>query len=152
MKTVKKTKTVEHPLEDEFGIEKGTTVVEYKEVLPAEPVKMPDYDAKDDEIETKLEEVYAAAMGNAEAVGDAIETVEGKYKARVGEVTAAMLTVALGAVREKRELKKHKDQVMLDNGGEDGNTPRSVTNNLGVVVADRNEILRLIEERAKEKQ
>lgn len=140
MKIVKKAKSVEHPMEEVLNLEPGTTVVEYKEVLPAESVKMPDYDQKDDEIETKLEEVYSTAMGNAMSVGDAIETVEGKYKARVGEVTAAMLNVALGAVREKSVLKQHKDKMMLETITADN--PRTVNNNL--VVADRNEILRML--------
>jgi len=140
MHTVKKTKLVEHPMENVLDIEPGTTVVEYTEVLPAVIVKMPEYDKKDDEIETKLEEVYITAMGNVATVADALETAEGKYKARIGEVTAAMLTVALGAVREKRELKMHKDKITLD--AVEGATPRTVNNNL--VVADRNEILRIL--------
>lgn len=145
MKTIKKTKVIEHPMEEVLDIEPGTTVVEYTETLPAEPVKMPTYDDKDVEIETKLEEVYASAMGNVTTVADEMERVEGKYKARIGEVTAAMLNVALGAVREKRELKKHKDQIDLEvaNSG----APRTVNNNL--VVADRNEILRILADKAQ---
>jgi len=140
MKTIKKEKLIAHPLENTFDIEPGTTVVEYTEVLPAEIVKAPEYDKKDDEIEGKLEEVYTSAMGGVAAVGDAMETVEGKYKARIGEVTAAMLNVALGAVREKRELKQHKDKITVE-AAESG-TPNTVNNNL--VVADRNEILRIL--------
>lgn len=139
MKTVKKTKAIEHPMEAVLDLDPGTTIVEYTEVLPAEVVKMPTYDEKDDEIENKLEEVYTTAMGTVSTVADEIERVEGKYKARIGEVTAAMLNVALGAVREKRELKKHKDQVTVD-ATQAG--PRTVNNNL--VVADRNEILRIL--------
>jgi hypothetical protein len=140
MKTVKKTKTIEHPMEQVLDIEPGTTVVEYHEMLPAEIVQMPDYDKKDAEIEEKIEEVYTAAMGNVATVADEMERVEGKYKARIGEVTAAMLNVALGAVREKRELKMHKDKVAIEVS--QGGNPRTVNNNL--VVADRNEILRIL--------
>lgn len=146
MKTVKKTKMIEHPMEEVLDIDPGTTVVEYKEVLPAEVVPMPDYDKKDDEIEVKLEEVYASAMGNVVAVADELERVEGKYKARIGEVTAAMLNVALGAVREKRELKAHKDKMTLE--VTTAGSPRTVNNNL--VVADRNEILRILADKAKQ--
>lgn len=148
MKTVKKTKAIEHPMEDVLDIEPGTTMVEYTEVLPAEIVKMPTYDEKDDEIENKLEEVYSVAMGNVSTVADEMERVEGKYKARIGEVTAAMLNVALGAVREKRELKKHKDQNTVDVA--DAGTPRTVNNNL--IVSTPNEILRLLKEKQKEEE
>ena len=115
-----------------------TTIVEYKEVEPSPIVPMPTYDAKDDEIEGKLEEIYAVAMGSVETIGDEMERVEGKYKARIGEVTATMLNVALGAVREKAALKMHKDKIQpVTSGG-----PQTVNNNL--VVADRNEILQML--------
>ncbi|TFG94316.1 hypothetical protein E4H12_15395 [Candidatus Thorarchaeota archaeon] len=143
MKTIKKTKAIEHPMEAVLDLDPGTTIVEYTEMLPAEVVKMPEYDAKDEEIEEKIEEVYSTAMGNVATVSDAMDLVEGKYKARIGEVTAAMLNVALGAVREKRELKKHKDQVSTISAGEGG--AKTVNNNL--IVADRNEILRILADR-----
>ncbi|TFH11186.1 MAG: hypothetical protein E4H14_01140 [Candidatus Thorarchaeota archaeon] len=141
MKIIKRTKATAHPMEEALDIEEGTTMVEYKEILPAESVKMPTYDLKDDEIETKLEEVYATAMGNVTTVSDEIERVEGKYKARMGEVTAAMLNVALGAVREKSLLKQHKDKITLE--VTTGSTPQTVNNNL--VVTDRNEIMRMLQ-------
>lgn len=144
MKIVTNEKMIEHPLEDVFDIEPNTTVTEYKEALPAEIVEMPNYDEKDKEIEEKLEEIYTAAMGSVTVVSDEIERVEGKYKARMGEVTATMLSVALGAVREKRELKKHKDSKSSSAGP---NAPHTVNNNL--VVADRNEILELLASRKK---
>ena len=56
-------KATDHPLEDLFGIESGTTMVEYHEILPEKPIEMANYDKKDDEIELKLEEIYSAAMG-----------------------------------------------------------------------------------------
>lgn len=133
-------KAIEHPLESIFDIESGTTMVEYREVLPEKPVEMPNYDQKDDEIEMKLEEIYGVAMGQVVLVADEMERVEGKYKARIGEVTATMLNVALGAVREKRQMKEHKDKLSpIRNTIGDNNT---ITNN-NVVVADRNELLRM---------
>lgn len=133
-------KAIEHPLETMFDIEPGTTMVEYREVLPEKPVEMPNYDQKDDEIELKLEEIYGVAMGQVALVADEMERVEGKYKARIGEVTATMLNVALGAVREKRQMKEHKDKLSpIRNTIGDHNT---ITNN-NVVVADRNELLRM---------
>lgn len=140
---ITKEKTIEHPLEEVFDIPTGTTIVEYKETLPAQVVEMPNYDQKDGEIEEKLEEIYSVAMGQVEAISDEMERVEGKYKARIGEVSATMLNVALGAVREKSLLKQHKDKVKPTGG------PQTVNNTLNVVTADRNELLRLFAEQAK---
>lgn len=138
MKLTTREKEIEHPMEDILDITPCTTVVEYKEVEPSPIIPMPTYDAKDDEIEGKLEEIYAVAMGSVETIGDEMERVEGKYKARIGEVTATMLNVALGAVREKAALKMHKDKIQpVTSGG-----PQTVNNNL--VVADRNEILQML--------
>ena len=77
-------------------------------------------------------------MGNVATIADEMERVEGKYKARIGEVTATMLNVALGAVREKTALKMHKDKLTPIPGA----GPQTVNNNL--VVADRNEILQML--------
>lgn len=143
MKIKTEEKLVEHPLEDIFNIESGTTIMEYHEVLPEKPIEMPNYDEKDDEIEMKLEEIYSVSMGQVTLVADEMERVEGKYKARIGEVTATMLNVALGAVREKRMMKEHKDKLKPSGPTAAG----SITNNTLVVasdsvVADRNELLR----------
>ncbi|MGZ8924271.1 MAG: hypothetical protein ACXW2E_00175 [Nitrososphaeraceae archaeon] len=140
MKITKQEKAIEHPLEELFNIEPNTTIVEYHEVLPEKPVEMPSYDNKDNEIELKLEEIYAVAMGQMQIVSDEMDRVEGRFKARIGEVTATMLNVALSAVREKRIMKEHKDKLSphqkIDNS-------KTITNN-NLVVADRNEILRML--------
>lgn len=142
MKLTIKEKIVDHPMEDVLDIEPCTTVVEYKAPLPAEIVEAPNYDVKDKEIEEKLEEIYSAAMGTVDVMGDQIDLVEGKYKARMGEVTATMLNVALGAVREKSQLKMHKDKTRPAPAG-----PSTVNNNL--VFADRNEILKMLLDQKK---
>ena len=139
MKVLKSEKQEDHPLEVIFDIESGTTIVEYKEVVPDEVIPMPNYDAKDDEIEEKLEEIYAVAMANVAEIGDEMGKVEGRFKARIGEVSATMLTVALGAVREKASLKAHKDKMY---GGRVAG-PGTVNNNLNIT-ADRNEILKVM--------
>lgn len=140
MDTVTKEKVISHPLEEEFGIEPCSTVVEYQEYLPAPIVEMPNYDEKDNEIEGKLEEIYTLAIGNVQAISDEMERVEGKYKARIGEVTATMLNVALGAVKQKADLKAHKDKMTVEKAT--AGTPKTLNQNL--VVADRNEILRAL--------
>lgn len=143
MKIVKKQKTIEHPMEDIFDIDPGTTLVEYKEVLPSDIVQMPEYDDKDNEIEEKLEEIYTAAMGTYDAVNDELEKVEGKYKARVGEVTATMLTVALNAVQEKSRLKQHKDKISIAKRTPAAGSIINTTNNN--LVVDRNQLMRMLE-------
>lgn len=145
MNEVKKEKQITHPMEDVLGITQGTTVVEYTELLPAVPVPAPHYDPKDDEIEEKIEEVYASAMSKMSTIGDQIDIVEGKYKARLGEVAATMLNVALGAIREKRELKKHKDMTAIKQT--EAITPANVTNNN--VILTRNELLEMLSKNKK---
>ena len=140
MDSVTKEKVISHPLEDALGIEPCSTVVEYQEFIPAEIVEMPNYDEKDKEIEGKLEEIYTLAIGNVSAISDEMDRVEGKYKARIGEVTATMLNVALGAVKQKADLKAHKDKMTVDS--KSAGTPHTLNQNL--VVADRNEILRAL--------
>lgn len=144
MKRITTDKLTTHPLEAAFNIEPGTTITEYSTTLPAEVVPMPDYDDKDNEIEGKLEEIYAIAMNQVINVADEIERVEGKYKARMGEVTATMLNVALDAVRQKTTLKIHKDKLMTEKTNTAVQRGNVVTNNNLVVTADRNEILRML--------
>lgn len=139
MEVIKKDKLIEHPLEGVFDIEPGTTMVEYTEALPAPVVPMENYDDKDNEIEQKLEEIYTIAMEQATAVGDEMERVEGKYKARMGEVSATMLNVALGATREKMSLKMHKDKLKPASG------PGVINNTqVNVIAATQSEILEMV--------
>lgn len=144
MKIVTKEKTINHPMEGILDLDPGTTIVEYKEAIPEDPVEHVRYDEKDGEIETKIEEIYTAAMSSVVTMSDEMERVEGKYKARMGEVSATMLNVALGAVREKRELKQHKDKLSASQV----TAAKNVTNN-NLIVADRNEILRVLADKNK---
>ena len=140
MSTSKETKTkiTDHPLEDFLDIEENTTVVEYTE-RSTELVDAESYDEKDKEIEEQLQEVYDLAIDAfEEQVGDS-EDVEGKYKARNGEVAAQFLTTALNAAKEKANFKQSKDKIVV--------ATRKITSPLGsnsVVIADRNEILKHI--------
>ena len=141
MKLKKSEREVSHPLEEFFEITPHTTTSDVIGVVPDEPIQTVAYDDKDLEIENKLEEIYAMAIGNAMQLADEIEVVEGKFKARIGEVSATMLNVALGAVREKSSLKMHKDKLIPASVGVGSHT---VNNNL--VVADRNEILKMLKD------
>lgn len=132
--------TIEHPLEEAFDIERGTTIVEREESLPLALVEHEEYDNKDKELEDQLEEIRSAAMDAFDAQNDVIETVDGKYAARNAEVAVQFLNTALDAVREKSNLKKHKDKLTIDkaNAGKPG------TQNNTVNIFDRNELLRLM--------
>lgn len=138
-------KNIDHPLDNVFDIVPNSTIVEYKEVVPAEVVVMPNYDEKDTEIEGMLQDVYDTAMSTTVDMNDAMERVEGKYKARIGEVSATMLSVALGAIREKSQLKMHKDKIQVATAR--AGTPHTINNNL--VITDRNEILRMLQNKNK---
>lgn len=138
MNVVSKEKIIDHPLEEIFNIESGTTLVEYNEVVPADLIPAPTYDAKDVEIEGQLEEVYSIAMSQVTQISDEMDRVEGRHKARVGEVAATMLNVALSAVREKNVMKMNKDRNKTAMAG--AGTPHTLNQQL--IVADRNEILR----------
>ena len=134
-------KFISHPMEDILGIESGTTITEFTEVIPGDVVECPLYDNKDDEIEEKLEEIYSLALSTVTSVSDEIERVEGRYKAGLAENVTQSLNVALSAVREKRMLKEHKDKLTLSSAKLKNQS--NVTNN-NLIIANRNEILKML--------
>ena len=127
-------KEISHPLEEVFELEENTTVVPYREVktdlVPYEP-----FDVKDEELESQLQDLYDMALEAFENQQAESDTMESRFKARNAEVAAQYLKTALEAVREKRELKQHKDRIVSkkDSGA---------TNNL--ILTDRNEIIKLL--------
>lgn len=137
---VEKEVAVEHPLEQVFEIEKGTTlmptVVRSTEIVAAET-----YDDKDNEIEGQFQEVYDAAMGAFESQFQETELIEGKYKARSGEVAVQFLNAALQAAQSKSQLKQHKDKITLDLNSK--TAPKTVNNNL--IVGSQADILDRLE-------
>ena len=138
---VVKEKETDHPLEEVLDIEPGTTMTEYVEAVPVEVIKPQTYDDKDGEIEDQLQEIFESAMGQFEITSEESEKVEGKYKARNGEVAIQALNTALQAVRTKAEVKASKDKLVMK---QQGSGPKSLTQN-NLVVADRNELLRILE-------
>lgn len=135
---------IEHPMEDVLDIESGTTIVPRNE-RTTELVEAEQYDEKDDEIEEQIQEVYNAAMDAFEVQMDEVETVEGKFKARNGEVAVQFLNAALAAAKEKSSLKQHKDKITVAQNKLTG--PKTVNNNL--IVADRNELMKTLAEASK---
>ncbi len=129
-------------MEDVLGIEIGSTVIEYTELTPDPIIESPLYDDKDMEIEEKIEEVYGLALGTASIVTDEIERVEGRYKASLAESATQSLNIALGAIREKRMLKEHKDKLQI--AANKSKIPNNMTTNNNLIVANRNEILKML--------
>ncbi len=100
---------MEHPLEEAFDIEPGTTI-STKTERSTELATTEQYDKKDEEIEGQFQEIYDAAMGAFEDQVAEAEVVEGKYKARNMEVATQLLNSALHAAKEKANQKKEKDK------------------------------------------
>lgn len=126
---------IDHPLEKVFGIESGTTMLPVVQ-RTTELTVVQAYDEKDKEVEGQLQEVYDAAMGAFETQSQETELVEGKYKARSGEVAVQFLNTALEAAKSKSTMKMHKDKLVHTATG----SAKTVNNNL--IVADRNDLLK----------
>lgn len=146
------TKHVEHPLEELFELESGTTeltvTTRSTEVAPCDQ-----FDNKDTEIEKQYQEVYDVAMNTFENAMDLLERSETdpKYIARQMEVAAQFLNTALSAAKEKAHLKQGKDRIlatMRTGGGAKGGAG---AHSDGPVVMDHATLLKLIRgEKAEE--
>lgn len=132
----KVTKTIDHPLEDFFEIEQGTTEVEVFQ-REGELITAEGYDEKDREIDEQFEEIYDSAMEGYDMLSEELHKVEGKYKARVGEVSVQHLNAALNAANSKARLKEAKDKLEVKRTS----GPSSVTTNNTLVVDDRGKLL-----------
>lgn len=130
-----KTKLIDHPLEEFFDIQRGSTELEVIE-RDTDLVEIQEYDKKDVEIEEQFQEVYDSAMDGHDTLAEEVHTVEGKYKARMGEVAVQHLNVALNAASSKAKLKEHKDK--LENKGKSSGS--HITNNT-LIVDDRSALL-----------
>jgi predicted oxidoreductase (fatty acid repression mutant protein) len=126
---------MEHPLEEAFNIEPGTTV-SVKTERTTELAVAEQYDEKDEEIEGQFQEIYDAAMAAFEDQCAEAEVVEGKYKARNMEVATQLLNSALHAAKEKANQKKEKDK----NDIAKNKITKKVTNN-NVFMGSHQEVL-----------
>lgn len=136
MNKKKVVKVIGHPLEGFFDIEPQSTEIEVFDRGGGELVKDAAYDPKDTEIEEQFQEVYDSAMDGYDELSEEVHRVEGKYKARMGEVSVQHLNAALGAATQKAKLKEHKDKL---ESKETGVGSRVVNNNL--IVDDRSRLL-----------
>jgi hypothetical protein len=126
---------VDHPLEKVFNLPDGSTIMPVVQ-RTTEMTSAEAYDGKDKEIEEQYQEIYDAAMSAFENQFQEADQVEGRYKARSGEVAVQFLQTALNAAQAKSTTKMHKDKLSATIH----KAPGTVNNNL--IVADRNELLR----------
>ena len=131
---------INHPMESILDIEEGTTLVPAVK-RTTELVVSGQYDNKDDEIDEQFQEVYDLSLEAFEQQSNEAELVEGRYKARNGEIAAQYLNIALNAAKEKGSLKGNKDKLSL--AAEKVTTGGRTTNN-NLIVGDRNDILKTL--------
>lgn len=146
MKVTIEEKLISHPMEEFLGIESGTTMIEHQEfaIEPIQSSSVVDYDEKDDDIEQKLDDIYNLALGQVSVISDELELVEGRYKAGLAESSTQMLNVALGAIRERSLLKQHKDKLQIATDKINiRRGDKNITNN-NLVIANRNDILKML--------
>lgn len=136
-----------HPLENLFNIENGSTDLEPYANLPIETrktdlVKIPElYDNKDQEIEEQFQEIYDYAISAYENQAKEIQHVEPKYRARNHEMAIQYLNTALQAAKEKSGVKANKDKLNIDKQKLEKKT--STTNN-NLIIGNRNDILKML--------
>lgn len=138
-------KTKSHPMEQVLDIEEGTTLVPY-ESRSTELSIIDEFDEKDQEIEGQFQEVYDAAMTAFDAQAQDAIDIDPKFRARNEEVAVQYLNTALAAAKEKSTMKQHKDKLHADRTK--GIAPKTLNQNL--IVADRNEILRHLQQAGKD--
>lgn len=129
-------------LEDIFDIESGTTI---STVQPksTEIVSTDDVDTsslineEDRAVSQQLSTIYGYAIDAFEQQTQMVQEVDPKFAARNAEVAAQYLTIALNSVNTRATIRQNKLKLKSD-----GTNPNTVNNNL--IVADRNEILKML--------
>lgn len=129
--------TFESPLEDIFGIEKGTTVSQVQHRSP-EVIEEADDGEEDVEIKTQLSTIYDYAIDAFEAQTSNVQSTDPRFAARNAEVAAQYLKIALDSTDSRAKNRHNKEKIRVARGK--AGTPDTVNNNL--IVADRNDILR----------
>lgn len=117
-----------HPLEEHFGIKKGSTEMVSVQRKTIDLVKPEQYDDKDVEIEKDYQEIADSALNIVELLRGQLGNSEPKYMARLAEVIGQQLNTALSAVDKKAKLKSGKDNYLLRK--EKATTPKSVNQTL----------------------
>lgn len=135
---------IEHPLDQLFQTETTTTQLQHVEVKEAELVAAhvehtPDKDSEDIAIDKKIDDVYDAALEAYHNQTAMVEILEPRYAARNAEVAANYLNIALNAAATRAKVKgdRKKSAQFVPFG-------TSQSANKGVVVASREDILKMI--------
>lgn len=138
---------IKHPLEEALNIEPESVPEEQQlpvvrdvvEMTQLQPVASPPipvvYDDRDTTYEGELDSLRTTAEQGYDTFIDLAQTVEQKYRARMGEVAAMFIGHAINAVKEKTNIKGLKDRLAAKVTA----PPRTVNNTL---IMDRNALLR----------
>jgi hypothetical protein len=103
------------------------------------------YDDRDLTIDSELDEIRTKALGLARTIETSIEYIEDpRAIPRLGEVAVTALSAALDSIKQKADIKKHKDKLAA--GTLQQTVPGKVVNNTqnNTLVIDRNELLKQI--------
>ena len=143
-KTDNSEKILTHPLEHTFGITPGSTMINSETTTMIstntdDSSSQQASEIEDKEIDSKLEQIYDAAMETFQNQTDMVEIIDPKFAARNAEVAGAYLNTALAAVTAKAKIKSERDKNRnaLQVAG-------VINNNQNFVIADRNALLRSI--------
>lgn len=122
-----------HPIAQMFGIGDSQLSNVKPTFNDTVPVKPEQYDEKDLELDRELSDLTKVARKSFEEQKTLAMTVEPRYRADLLNAANTLLNTALASVKEKRELKKHKDKLTK---------PVVNVNHANIIVGNRNEILR----------
>lgn len=134
-------KTMGHPLDSVFDVEKNATISN----IQGRDIELFDENEdrnKDTEIDGQLDEVYDIALQAFNTQNELTQSIDPRYSARNAEVGAQYLRIALDAAAQKsnklinnKKLRGSKGQSDIENNG-------TINNN--IIVADRNQILQML--------
>lgn len=128
---------IEHPLENVFGIESGTTIIDIQQV-ESDIIEERLYDDKDVEIENQFENIYNTALLAFQAQTSTVSMGgDPRGQARNMEVANGFLNTALTAAKEKANLKQQKEKIKNITKSD-----TNITNNN--LIMDRDELLKIM--------
>ena len=146
---------MKHPLEETFGLDdtyssdplEGTdlTAIDDNQYLVTTEAQLPapaaaEPDEEDKEINQKIDTIYGEAMTAYQNQTAFVEILEPRYAARNAEVAAGYLNTALNAVALRAKVKNERKK------SAGGFVPYANQTTNNVVVADRNQLLKMMAE------
>lgn len=140
-------KTYAHPLEDIFDIENDSTL------SPVQTINSDLYDDDtldvqkadsviEDGFDRQYDEIYDAALEAFKNQSEMCDSIDPRFAARNAEVAAQYLKIALDTVSTKTA--KHLTNKKIRGSKGQGTVNGDVVTNNNIIVADRNELLRLM--------